>query len=49
MNNGFDLSSATDWWQNNEGPASINLMLVGQLGSDTYRQDVSFVSIYFAP
>jgi len=49
MNNGFNPSSATDWCQSNKGPAAINLMLVGEIGNDTYGQNVPFVSIYFTP
>jgi len=46
---GFDPSSAVDWWQNNQGPAAINLMLVGEIGSDTFGQNLPFVSICFEP
>ena len=31
------------------GPAAVNLMLVGQIGTSTYGQNVPFVSIYFTP
>ena len=45
---GFNPSSATDWYQQNKGSAAVNLMLVGKIGTSTYGQNVPFVSIYFA-
>jgi hypothetical protein len=45
----FVACSASDWYTQNEGPAAINLMLVGTIDSQIYGQNVPFVSICFEP
>jgi hypothetical protein len=47
ISQGFQPSSAQDWWNGNQGPSAANLLLVGKIGTSTFGQNIPFVAIYF--